>query len=227
MPDGANAGLTQLRAWLAQGGIAIDSRLPPERELCALLGLSRGELRKALQVLECEGRLWRQVGKGTFVGIKPAAEFSSLASVVASSSPGEVMQARLTFEPILAAEAALYANREHLESMQLCVTASRSAQTWREYETCDNRFHRTIAEASGNTVLTAMFDHLNAIRRAVVWSRTRDQSDRPPSSHHSFDEHDFLLEKISDRDVEGARAAMKAHLETVSALLQQKVRAAE
>lgn len=227
MQDGANAGLTQLRAWLAQGEIKDNSRLPPERELCTLLGVSRGELRKALHVLETEGRLWRQVGKGTFVGIKPAAETASLASVVASSSPGEVMLARLAFEPMLAAEAALYATEVHLENMRLCITSSRSARTWREYETCDNRFHRTIAEASGNSVLTAMFDYLNAIRRTVVWSRSRNRVHAPPADHHSFAEHDQLLAMISGRYVDDARAAMTTHLESVSARLQQKIKVVE
>ena len=43
--DGA---LTQLRAWLAQSDFSEGGRLPPERELIEILGVSRGELRKAL-----------------------------------------------------------------------------------------------------------------------------------------------------------------------------------
>ena len=40
--------LTQLRAYLAQAELGDDSRLPPERQLCQVLGISRAELRKAL-----------------------------------------------------------------------------------------------------------------------------------------------------------------------------------
>src|SRR6056297_2855036 len=113
--------LTQLRAWLAQRGLPENARLPPERELCTLLGVSRGDLRKALDVLEREGAIWRRVGKGTFLGIPPAEEAWSLTAIVAQCSPAEVMHARIKLEPALAFEAALHATRGHLDDLQRCV----------------------------------------------------------------------------------------------------------
>ncbi len=49
-PGAGQGALTQLRAWLAQRDLPANTRLPAERELCELLGVSRGELRKALAV---------------------------------------------------------------------------------------------------------------------------------------------------------------------------------
>jgi DNA-binding FadR family transcriptional regulator len=43
----AEGALIQLRAWLAQRDLPEDGRLPPERELIEILGVTRGELRKA------------------------------------------------------------------------------------------------------------------------------------------------------------------------------------
>ena len=114
MSNSANGALTQLRAWLAQDEIAKGGRLPAERELCTRLGVSRGNLRKALLVLEEEGSLWRQVGKGTFVGLKPADEVTSLSAVAARSSLGDAMRARLSFETMLASEAAINATPTEL-----------------------------------------------------------------------------------------------------------------
>jgi DNA-binding FadR family transcriptional regulator len=223
-PDGA---LTQLKAWLAQRELAPGGRLPAERELCELLGVSRGELRKALAALEADGLLWRHVGKGTFVGLRPAEELSSVRAVAARSNPREVMQARLIIEPILAREAALNATGEHLAELRRSIRASREAATWRQYETYDNHFHRTVAEAAGNTVLTALFDQLNAVRRAVVWGRLRDQTERPPRDHHSFAEHDRILAALSDRDQGAAQRAMLEHLLSVQANLLRPRQAAE
>jgi len=225
--DEADGALTQLRAWLAQRDLPADGRLPPERELCEVLGVSRGELRKALAVMERDGELWRHVGKGTFVGIKPVEELTSVGAIAARSNPREVMQARLLVEPMLAREAALNATAAHLGEMRRCMRASREASTWRQYENCDNRLHRTVAEASGNTVLTALFDQLNAVRRAVVWGRLRDESTRPPADHHSFDEHERLLAAIETRDQEGAYRAMLDHLLTVQGNLLRQRSAAE
>lgn len=225
--DEADGALTQLRAWLAQRELPADGRLPPERELCEMLGVSRGELRKALAVLERDGVLWRHVGKGTFAGVRPVDEFASIAHIAAQSNPREVMRARLLIEPMLAREAALNATAEHLNEMRRCIRASREAATWRQYESCDNRFHRTLAEASGNTVLTALFDQLNAVRRTVVWGRLRDQTERPPRDHHSFAEHEHILAALGERDQEAAHRAMQAHLLTVEANLLGLRQAAE
>ena len=57
-----------LRAWLAGGTHRPGDRLPPELELAALLGVSRGTLRTALDRLEAAGEITRRQGSGTYVG---------------------------------------------------------------------------------------------------------------------------------------------------------------
>ena len=217
--DDAGGALTQLRAWLAQRELPDGGRLPPERELCDLLGVPRGELRKALARLEADGELWRHVGKGTFRGLRPAAPSDSMPSIVARSNPREVMRARLLFEPTLAGEAALNATSADIDDMLRCIAASRAAASWRQYENCDNRLHHAVAVASGNNVLRALFDQLNAVRRAVVWGRRRDETDRPPRDHHSFAEHERIVAEIAERDPDAAARAMHLHLKSVEAKL--------
>jgi len=57
-----------LRDWLAPGRRRTGDRLPPEHELAAMLGISRGTLRAALKRLEASGEIVRRRGSGTFVG---------------------------------------------------------------------------------------------------------------------------------------------------------------
>jgi GntR family transcriptional regulator len=57
-----------LRNWLATGRHRPGERLPPEQELSAHLGISRGTLRTALQRLEDTGEIVRRQGSGTYVG---------------------------------------------------------------------------------------------------------------------------------------------------------------
>lgn len=213
--SGGYAALTQLKAFLAQRDVGSDPRLPPERELCELLGVSRGELRKALAIMEADGQLWRHVGKGTFVGARPQEEPADLAVIAARSNPAEVMRTRLLFEPEIAREAALNAASDEIEEMRRVLKRSRAAETWRQYESLDNRLHRLIAEASHNNVLLALFDALNTVRRTVVWGRLRPRADRPPSDHHSFPEHERVVQAIAERDLEGAAKAMRHHLRSV------------
>lgn len=208
--------LTQLRAYLARGDLSPGARLPAERELAEIIGVSRSELRKALAVLEREGEIWRHVGKGTFVGSRPSEEIASLRAIAERTGPAEVVRARLLLEPQIAAEAALHASAHDLETMRLCLAASERAPSWRHYEACDNRLHRTIAEASRNTLILALFDTLNGVRRAVVWRRRRDPPDRPPRDHHSFAEHRAIVEAIGARDAGAAAEAMRRHLRSVA-----------
>src|SRR5215216_4098224 len=57
----------QLQALLHQGRLAVGEKLPPERELSDLLGVSRPALREALRLLEVMGYLRTEAGRGTFV----------------------------------------------------------------------------------------------------------------------------------------------------------------
>ena len=200
----ADGALTQLRAWLAQSDFSDGGRLPPERELIEILGVSRGELRKALAALENNGELWRHVGKGTFIGARPVEEPTTIARVAEKSNPLDVTRARILVEPVLCREAAINATGVHIDELTRCLAAQREAKTWRQYENADNRFHRIIAEASGNVVLLALFDQLNAIRRTVVWGRLRDEAASPPPDHHSFRQHDDIATAIRERDQDAA-----------------------
>ncbi|WGD32337.1 FCD domain-containing protein [Ancylobacter sp. WKF20] len=219
--------VTQLRAYLAQTDLPDDGRLPPERELSAALGVSRTELRKALDVLEAEGQLWRHVGKGTFMGSRPLDTFADITALARRSNPAEVMRARLVIEPEITRAAAFTATPAAISEMRLCLSRSRQADTWRQYEGWDTRLHRTIAEATQNSLLLGLFDTLNAVRRAVTWGRLRTAPVRPLPTHHSFAEHEAIVDAIENRDMAAAAAAMRAHLQTVERkLLEKQMRAA-
>jgi DNA-binding FadR family transcriptional regulator len=214
--------VTQLRAYLAQAELPDDGRLPPERDLSEALGVSRTELRKALGALEAEGQIWRHVGKGTFVGSRPIDTFADIAALANRTNPAEVMRARLIIEPEISRAAALTATPMHLAEMRSCLVRTREAATWRQYETWDNRLHRTIAEATQNSLLLGLFDTLNAVRRAVTWGRLRTNPVRPRADHHSFAEHEAIIAAIENRDMSGAAAAMRAHLQTVERKLLER-----
>ena len=211
--------LVQLRAYIAQGEFALNDKLPPERELCDTLDIARSELRKAFAVLEAEGAIWRHVGRGTFIadgqGGGPG-NYQSIAAVAKRTTPQQVMHARLVLEPQLAREAAMSATFEHVEQLRDVCRQARAAESWRQYETLDNRFHSLITEATQNTPLIALYDQLNALRRTVVWGRLRRRFDQPPTDHHSFTEHEAILEAIEERDIQAAQLCMKHHLQAVS-----------
>ncbi len=216
MPDNAaDTALAQLRAIVANRDLSVETRLPPERQLVETLGLTRPAVRKALAVLEAEGQIWRHVGKGTFLGTRPLSGVGDVAAIARKTNPGEVMRTRVLIEPEITALAALNATPDHIAEMRLCLQKSRAAATWRQYESWDGRLHRAIGEAAQNYLLLVLLDTLNAVRRAVTWGRLRPNRERPAPEHHSFGEHEAIVDAIQDRDRNRAREAMRAHLVNV------------
>ena len=84
---------------------------------------------------------------------------------------------------ILAREAALHATAEAVAAVKLARDRAYHAETWEEYEAQDDAFHRSVAEATDNILLLAMFDHLNDVKRAVAWKTVVRTSERPSRDH--------------------------------------------
>lgn len=211
--DHAAAG--RLRSYLADSDLELNSRLPPERTLSRQLGVSRSLLRKALAELEAEGQIWRHVGRGTFIGSRPLESASDIDYVSSHTTPRELMEARFLIELGLARLAAGHATNADIRELEHCIRKTKSATDWRVYEIWDTNLHRTIAAAAHNTCLMALFDTLNAVKRAVVWTRPREVPLARRLDHHSFAEHDAIISAIIGRDPARAEAAMRRHLESV------------
>ena len=206
-----------LAGWLESSGAVAGDRLPPERDLCERLGISRGELRKALTALEAEGIVERHVGRGTFLRTPTAANSGSeplVRRLAEITSPHAAMMARLSLEPELAAQAAIHAAPRHLTEARQLAESMKDAADWDEYEALDARLHELIAVASGNPLLAELHRIVNAVRASVVWSNLELPQGGPPADYHSFDEHDAIIEALEKRDRIAAHAAMRKHLKT-------------
>ncbi|MEM7753426.1 MAG: FCD domain-containing protein [Pseudomonadota bacterium] len=211
-----------LASWLAESGATPGDRLPPERDLSERLGVTRGELRKAMTALEAEGLVERHVGRGTFLRESTADDtlYEPLVRRMAEvTSPHDAMMARLSLEPELAGYAAIHAAPRHLSEARNLTVAMREASDWAEYEQLDARLHELIAVASGNPLLVELHRIVNAVRGSVVWSNLEIPRDGPPADYHSFAEHDAIVEALEKRNRPAAHAAMKAHLRSVRATL--------
>ncbi|MDZ4096263.1 MAG: FCD domain-containing protein [Paracoccaceae bacterium] len=211
--------LIRLRNWLRAETLKDGARLPPERVLATDLGVSRSELRKALLVLEVEGRLKREVGRGTIV-LRPAPQTGAILTeaitraLAERTGPHEAMIARLVLEPELARLAALHATPLQIAKARRLAGDMRGAPDWTTYERLDFDFHGLIAEAAGNPLLHEVHRVVNTVRQVVVWRKLSLPTDGPPADYHSFDEHDALVAALEQRNRNGARDAMRAHLES-------------
>lgn len=213
----------QLTEWILSARYPLHSRLPPERELAAQLRLPRGQLREALKVLEEEGRIWRRVGMGTFVGGRPQSVQSRPESLGSATTLNELLEARFLIEPIVARLAAQRVEEAELAMIRQYFRHASEAQSWDEWAKWDALFHRAISEASGNGVMINSIDQLFRMKTHSRWTLQRDVPFDPVLTARYTSEHLAVLSCIAERDAEGAEAAMRRHMlglgETVGPML--------
>lgn len=221
LPDSSDFALRQLRILLDSLDSGADAQLPPERSLSRQIGVGRRALRRALEVLEAEGRIWRQQGKGTFVGSRPLRTKVDLEALSSGTNPLEIMEARLEIEPALTRLAALRASNGDIERLTHLAgkTASSADGDMDSRELWDGAFHRAIAEAAGNSLLFMFFDVMNRIRQDPTWRRLREQARSKPGQRNYVNQHSRIVAAIGARDGGAAEQAMREHLETVRASL--------
>lgn len=192
----------------------MNDRIPPERELCERLGTKRNQLRKALAQLEAQGRIWRHVGRGTFVGARPVLNLQDITYLRDQIKPEHVVSVRMTIEPELTRLAASNATSSDREQMKICAKKCQDAEDWRTYEAWDNNLHHTIARATRNQLYLYFFETLNSVRRSIVWGQPRETRG-PARDYSSFEQHREIVAAIVSRNSDGAADAMRRHLQSV------------
>lgn len=216
--------LAALRDLLATDALAIGEKLPSERELAGRFSCSRETLRGALSTLERERVVWRHVGQGTFKGPRPGTAPLRDNLVVEAASVQELVQARILIEPVVAAEAAKRATAAHIEKLNDCVAKGRAAPDRLACQRADDVFHRTIAEAAMNPILSSFLTFLSDARRRSTWQAQWDRTYRHIgmeefTGQHS-DQHQRIVDAIKARSSRAAETEMRAHLVTIRRALQ-------
>src|ERR1041384_2610462 len=203
-----------LREMIQRGELRPGDRLPPERDLAKLLGVSRPTLRAGIRSLAAVGVLQSRQGAGTFVVDtegSPSLDSSPLRLMAAlhGFTGGEMFEARQSLEMAIAGLAAERATGDQMASMAEEVTGMfASLDEPEQFLVHDMRFHQTVAAASGNRILTALMNMVATILfevRSKTVKRARDLKE-------SAEMHRKIYRAIRDRNPEAARDAMRDHL---------------
>src|SRR5215218_7965828 len=141
----------QLLEMVISGGLERGERLPPERELCAHLGVSRTVVREARGLISIEH------GRGAVVsGGSPRAVRDTLGLLlrVQPKALWELLEIRRILEVEVAGLAAERAGPDHISAMRLQLDRMRdSIEVPEGYVDADVEFHALLARATRNEVL--------------------------------------------------------------------------
>lgn len=167
--------IARIQELILAGELRPGSRLPPENELAAQLGVGRSSIREAVKALALIRVVDVRQGDGTYVtSLEPHLLLEGLGfavDLVQDDSILQVVEVRRLFEPVatgLAAERidemALAALEGHVEGME------RAGNDQEQLLRCDQLFHKTVFEATGNPTLLSILDGLSSRTvRGRIW----------------------------------------------------------
>jgi len=212
----SNYALEKLRALLQSDSLDADGKLPTERMLSEILGVSRRSIRRALEVLEAEGRIWRRQGSGTFAGKRPDGWSNHVDSIIADTDLMEIMEVRLRVEPQLAQLAAIRAKAADIERMYDLVKKIYESTDADGRELWDGALHRQIAQCAGNSFFLTIFDVINRVRQDEAWQAIRERARSASRTREvTHGQHTAIVDAIAARDPGKAGEAMRQHLLTL------------
>lgn len=202
----------QIRELIDRGGFEAGTRLPPERDLALQLGVSRPSLREALIALDVEGRVEVRSGSGVYVSAtKPSPAPAKTAAM--GESPSQLMEARSIIEGevvVLAcariSDPQLARLRDLLKSMEAEIARRRTRLD------LDREFHLTLAQMTGNAVLTRLVGELFDERHSPISAKISSRFESTRTWKVALKEHEAILKAVEARDPIAAQAAMRAHL---------------
>ena len=204
----------EIATWLLEAGLPDGTKLPPEQELCASLGLSRMGLRSALRLLESWGLVTIQAGRngGPVVRSPRVGDLRDMLSILIHAENAtitDVLVARRVIAPIVTAAAALNAKPEHLEQLGLILDRIRRPTiSQRELLLATAEFQTVLADASEMVILGLFLKILVSFGEMSMVQQLPIDEDWRRQVLTSFER---IHRAVSEHDEEGARAAMALH----------------
>ena len=228
-----------------RAGLGSGAKLPTERQLAADLGATRTSVRRALAVLEADGRISREVGRGTFLRDAPrsAAGASAAGNGAAGAdgagtgppaepgagwdpaaghadragfAPADVMAIRRLLEPPAMKLVVAWATTADFGEINRCLAGGDRAASYDEFETWDLALHRSIMAASHRPLLTGLYAVIEEARHGRFWGDIKRRSASRERQQAYQADHRQVVAALRARDADRAVEAMRVHLARVA-----------
>lgn len=207
--------MRQIEERLLDGRLKVGDRLPSERELSTMLGVSRPSLREALRVLEALGIVDVQQG-GARLASHPGTGFATvlkLQMALGHFTRGDLLEVRVGLETWACREAAERADDDDFRELEAILDSMDDpAITASEFNRLDAAFHVRIATSTGNALMAHLMESLrSAINRQMIeayatladWRQTVIGVRR---------EHREILQALRDREPTLASTLVREHI---------------
>lgn len=203
-----------LRDEMVFGRLHAGAKLPSERSLVQVLGISRGYVRKALAKLEHYGLIKTLPQRGTIMADLGPKAITGLIAAIGSLDEAfdlnSLFEIRDILEVFAASQAARRSDAEGLAEIlkwhsEFKAKADMGERALEE----DHLFHLAIAKASKNPVCISLVSYITP----QIISLNVDFAESDPNRFiHTFEEHDAIVKAIQNADADAAGQAMHYHM---------------
>jgi len=197
--------------------------LEPESLMLERFGISRASLREALRILETQGLITIKPGPrgGPSVAHVSSRDFGRMATLffqVMRVTLGDVIEARLVLEPVMARMAAERHDPELNELLRQNVEAHHEARDDRTWLAVTQHFHSMVCGMSGNQLLNLLAGALKDIYTERVSTYVFPEENRD----HVRATHSAIAEAIITRDAGTAEKLMHDHMATLAQFFEAR-----
>ena len=207
-----------VRGEVVQGNLKPGDRLPGERELAELLGISRNSVREGLRILENMGITSSQHGAGHYISLnfdEPMTETLSLIYTMKGMGRDDLTQFRYCLEREAMHLAVDYASEQQKIMIGKHLEALLSAETEKDRYEHDMALHMTLIEASRNDYLITTYraltnvieDHIPVYRGKII--------EGMKSNHKLEDTHRMLVLGVVNSDLRTGLEGLSRHFEYI------------
>ncbi len=226
----AQAIIRQIELLILRGILRSGERLPSERDLSEMMGVSRPSLREAIADLQDRGLLVSKMGSGIYVADVLGSAFSpALVRLFSSHSEAvfDYIAFRRDIEGLAAERAARLGSDTDIQVIDAVFAKMEAAHARRDpaqEAALDAEFHLAIIEASHNVLMLQMMRSMFQMLREGVFYNRQVMFRQYTTRGHLLDQHRAINSAIQARDRDGARQALHDHMDYVEAALvaQQK-----
>ncbi len=204
-----------LLALIKERSLKVGDKLPPERQLCEIIGVSRPILREALKALQVMSIIDIRQGSGAYIkSLEPEdmVEHLDIVFHLDSSLYADLYDARRILESAIARMAVKNISDEQLAAIEENIRQAEAAIDDEQlFFRKDLELHEMIMKAAGNRIIPVFMQSVNKLALMI-----RKKSNAMPNIRkNTIQDHEIILKALKTRDAEAAAAAMADHISNV------------
>jgi GntR family transcriptional repressor for pyruvate dehydrogenase complex len=204
----------RLLDYFTNSSVQPGTRLPPERQLAASMGVGRSAIREALAALEVLGVVSVRPGSGTYLRGSVSEllpQTLSWGMLLGEPRTRDLIGVRHGLEVQAARLAATNSTRETLAMLSVQLdTMKASVEDYPSFTTADMQFHQQVAAAAQNSLLEDILQSVRSLLRVWVERGLRDAD----HARLTCAEHEAVLIALQSGSPERAAEAMSEHMDS-------------